>query len=126
MIMAARSTVTCDLARGQDLLDLAPRGEVLRQVFAQLTEPTQVDDASHGRLLGRFRESRGQGPVVGRVVRARRHHRVDEVVGDRAPVEGGAGRHGIGHISRDDLDFRGCAQGRSASLAGSRARHRTR
>jgi hypothetical protein len=56
------------LPRGEELFELAPRGEVLGKARAQLSQAAEVHDARQARVLGRASEGLGHGPVV-RVVR---------------------------------------------------------
>jgi hypothetical protein len=59
---------------------------MLAQAGAGLAEAAQVDHAGNPGALGRLREGPGHYPVGLGIARARRDHRVDEIVGWSTPA----------------------------------------
>ena len=103
--------------RGEDLLDLAPRGEVLGEARAQLAQAAQVHDALEARVLGRAGEGPGHGPVALGVLVAGRDHRVDEVEGGPAALQGPPQGGDVGRVAGHDLDARVARPGPPVELA---------
>ena len=100
-MMAARSSITWTAPSDEDLADLVPALQMVRESVSFVSETAEVDDALQARRLGRRCEVSRRLPVL--LLEVVPGHRVHEVVRDIDAVEDIRERRRIGDIGGDRL-----------------------
>ena len=88
------------------LLNLPPRTEVLAEVRPHLPEATEIDDPRQTGIARGPGEAGGEYPVVIRIGTPGSRHRVHQVEGRPAALQGRSDRRGVDDINGNHLDVR--------------------